>query len=114
MQIPNDPVVWVVLIAVVAAILGFALWRRYNVVLRKGDTELRLERSSEDGSTGITVGKGMRITGSQVGDITGAKVAGGDAKPVSADVASGARIENSKVGDIAGVIQEPPPGDRRS
>ncbi len=112
-SLQNHPVAWVVLIAFVAAAVVFLVWRRYTVVVRKGDVELRLERPPDGGSADITVGKGLKIKGSQVGDITGAKITGGDAKLPAADVASGAKIENSKVGDIAGVVQESPPGHRR-
>jgi hypothetical protein len=105
MQIPNDPLVWTILIVLVAAVLGFAIWRRYSVVVRKGDTELRLERPDEGSGGGISVADQAKITNSQVGNITGAQISGGGAAP-SVNVASGARITGSKVGDITGVAQQ--------
>src|SRR5262245_6974298 len=108
MQLPNDPVVWTILIVLVAAVLGFAIWRRYSVVVRKGDTELRLERP-EDGTSGggVSVAGGARITNSTVGNGTGAQISGGTTTP-SVEVAKGAKISGSKVGDITGVQQSPP------
>ena len=108
MQIPNDPVVWTILIVLVAAVLGFAIWRRYSVVVRKGDTELRLERPTEGGSGGgINVANKATIANSEVGNITGAQISGGAAAP-SVEVAKGAKITGSKVGDITGVAQQSP------
>lgn len=107
MQIPNDPVVWVILIVVVAAVLGFAIVRRYSVVVRKGDSELRLERPDEGGSGAVNVANKATIQNSTVGNITGAQIAGGGTQPPKVDVAGGAKISNSKVGDIVGVVQQP-------
>jgi hypothetical protein len=108
MQIPNDPVVWIVLGAFAAAVLGIAIWRRYSVVLRRGDTEVRLERPGEDARAAVSVASKASIEASEVGNITGARGTGAAGAPV--DVASGAKIKGSKVGDITGVVQEPPPG----
>jgi hypothetical protein len=107
MQIPNDPVVWGILIVLAAAVLGFAIWRRYSVVVRKGDTELRLERPEEGSAGGISVAGGAKISNSTVGNITGAQISGGTAPSV--EVAKGARITGSKVGDITGVAQQSGP-----
>ena len=107
MQIPNDPVVWTILIVVVAAVLGFAIFRRYSVVVRKGDSELRLERPDEQGSGAVDVLSKATIQDSTVGNITGAQMAAGGARPPKVDVAGGAKISNSKVGDVTGVVQQP-------
>jgi len=55
-QIPNSPTVWIVLGVLAAVVIGFALWRRYNVVVRKGDTEVRFERQPESGTSGFSPG----------------------------------------------------------
>jgi hypothetical protein len=78
------------------------------VVVRKGDTELRLERPGEGNAGGVSVAKDATIKNSQVGNITGAQISGGTATP-AVDVASGARITGSKIGDITGVAQQSGP-----
>jgi len=62
-------------------------------------------RTPSEQDEGISVGRGLVITGSRVGDIVGVKASeGGDiAAPGRIDVAQGARIENAELGDIAGV-----------
>jgi len=118
MELPNDPIVYIVLIVVVAAAVGYAIWRRYTVVLKHGDTEMRFERPGDAAPAGaapaesgsVSVGKGMVIKGGKVGDITGVKGAGRvnplSSVPMSSvDVMSGASAENAELGDITGVSQ---------
>jgi hypothetical protein len=114
MQIPNEPVVWVVLIVLVALVLGIAIWRHYSVVVRKGDAELRLERPSESTSAGVTVAEKATIEDAEVGNITGVQGPGEGTPAPSVDVASGARIKKAKVGDITGVVHQPRSGQPRS
>jgi TIR domain len=54
---------------------------------------------------GISVGRGLTITNSRVGDIVGVKLSGGKgvAAPGLIDVARDARIQDAEVGDIAGL-----------
>jgi TIR domain len=63
----------------------------------------RQKDAPRDGS--ISVGRGLTITNSRVGDIAGVKVSGpGDvAPPGRIDVAREARIHDAQVGDIAGM-----------
>ena len=115
MELPNDPTVYIVLIVVVAIAVGYAIWRRYTVVLKHGDTEMRFERPDDaapaggapalSGSGSVSVGKGMVIKGGKVGDITGVKGAGRVDPLSSVDVMSGASAENAELGDITGVSQ---------
>jgi len=112
MELPNDPTVYIVLIVVVALVVGFAVLRRYNVVMRRGDTEVRLEQPSEGAAAGggatpagVSVGKGMVIQGGKVGNITGVKAAGRISPIPAVDVMSGAKAENAELGDITGVSQ---------
>ena len=116
MELPNDPTVYIILIVVLALVVGFAVWRRYNVVLKRGDTELRLEQPSESAGArtaadrgaapaGVSVGQGMSISNSKVGNITGVKAMGRVSPIPSVDVLSGAKAENAEIGDITGVNQ---------
>ncbi|HVM83259.1 MAG TPA: hypothetical protein VMW18_05170 [Candidatus Binatia bacterium] len=112
MELPNDPTVYIILIVVLALVVGFAVWRRYNVVLKRGDTELRLEQPSENAgagpgaaTAGVSVGQGMTISNSKVGNITGVKAMGRVSPIPSVDVLSGAKAENAEIGDITGVNQ---------
>ena len=54
---------------------------------------------------GISVGRGLTITNSRVGDIVGVKLSGGKdvAPPGRIDVARDGRIQHAEVGDIAGL-----------
>jgi len=52
---------------------------------------------------GISVGEGMVIRNSRVGDIVGVKGDAANAVPGRVEVGRGARIEDSEAGDIAGV-----------
>ena len=56
-------------------------------------------------SEGISVGHGLAITNSRVGDIVGVKMSGGTdvSSPGRIDVARDARIQDAEVGDIAGL-----------
>jgi hypothetical protein len=105
---PADPWLWLGLAAVAAAIVGLALWLKFDVWLktRHGD-ELRLTRSArpEPTTDRVSVASGATIEGSRTGDIVGVKST--DSDPVARaartiDVLDRGTIRNSKTGDIAG------------
>jgi hypothetical protein len=104
---PDDPTTWIVAIIVVGAVVAFAIWRGNFVEFQAKPFKLRFKRDAPapgaEGS-GISVGKGMKITGSKVGDIAGVKTSGpAGARAPRVSVGEGARIEDSEAGDIAGV-----------
>lgn len=111
---PQDPVVWIVLIAAVAVVFALAVWFGRGITVRKDDKgfELTVQESNpqskqnssqQSNNQGVSVGEGLVIKGSKVGDIAGIKGASqsGENQPVT--VAKNAQIEASEVGDIAGV-----------
>jgi len=71
-----------------------------------GMRPLRSSRQEDvDPGEGISVGRGLTITKSRVGDIVGVKLSSGEDVTPSGriDVARGARIQDAEVGDIAGL-----------
>ncbi len=111
---PQDSLVWIVLIVAAALVIGLAVWKGRHLRLNRGqegfsievehspDTPATSEKSGESGQ--ISVAKGAQIEQTRVGDIAGIKTAG---KPQSTghdiEVAAGTRIKNANVGDIVGM-----------
>ena len=63
-------------------------------------------REAAPQGAGISVGRGLAITNSRIGDIAGVKMSGVEqvVPPEQIDVARDARITDAEVGDIAGVL----------
>jgi hypothetical protein len=106
---PNDQLVWIVLIVVAAGVVGLALWKGRGLSVRKNEAGFRLEvkegQKAQPGST-VSVAKGARIEGSTVGHITGMATRGDDTtQPPTArvDVLEKGTVRNARVGDITGV-----------
>ena len=110
---PNDPLIWIILILAVALIVALALWkgRGLRVSKDRDGFSVEVERSSEGntggeskGTTdGIRVAEGARIKESRVGDIAGVKtLSAAPAVDKDIEVASGVRINKAEVGDIVG------------
>ena len=87
-----------------------------NVLLKSlgetmgGPAVLDTDRAEGQRSPAISVGHGLTITNSRVGDIAGVKMsgAGNVDLPESIDVARNAQATDSEIGDVAGVLTEDP------
>lgn len=100
---PDVPWLWGLLIVAVAGVVAFAIWKGRGLKISKNDSGLGIEVEKADSpQAGISVGRGIRIENSTVGDVSGVK--NSEATPGgSVDVAHNARLENARVGDISGV-----------
>lgn len=119
---PQDSLVWIVLIVAAALVIALAVWKGRGFRLSKGKEgfSVEVERSQGGGdkparSSRISVAKGAQIEAARVGDIAGVKTAGRPPPTGRAiDVASGSRIKDAEVGDIVGVKQtERDPDDKQ-
>jgi hypothetical protein len=110
---PNDPTTWIVAIVVCGAVVAFAIWRGNFVEFQVRPFKLRFKRkpstAPEDGE--ISVGKGITVSRSRVGDIAGIKTSKSiSTQGVRLSVGDAAKIEASEVGDIVGAkTGEPAP-----
>ena len=108
---PDDPVVWIVLIVVVGLVVALGIWLGRGIVFRKDKQGYSVElKESADKQevkeAGIKVAEDAEITGSEVGDIVGYKIEGdstGAESKEKVDVLSGGKIKGTRTGDIAGV-----------
>jgi hypothetical protein len=114
---PNDPTTWIVAIVVFSAVVAFAIWRGDFVEFQLRPFKLRFKRHSrasapEDGE--ISIGKGITVSRSRVGDIAGIKSSESiPTQGVRLSVGDAAKIEASEVGDIVGVkTGEPTPASK--
>ena len=75
-----------------------------------GPPVLEADRGRGPRSPGISVGHGLTVTNSQVGDIAGVKMSGATHVdlPESIDIMRNAHAADSEIGDIAGVLTENP------
>jgi hypothetical protein len=104
----DDPVVWIAAIIALVLVVVFAIRKGYNIKLKKGDVEANFQKNDPARSdAAISVGRGMKVANSTVGDITGMSVENsgetstGPEQPV--DVLDGAKIKDSEIGDVSGV-----------
>ena len=93
-----------ILIPCLTLVVLYALWKGRGLVISKSSIEVKGAESR--GS--VSVGKGLVIEGSKVGDVAGviAKNAAAPAMPGDIDVLDSARIKDSEVGDVAAIKQD--------
>jgi hypothetical protein len=117
---PQDSLVWIVLIVAAALVIGLTVWKGRGLRLKRGQDgfSVRVEQSRDSIPNGettgeggrISVAEGARIERARVGDLAGIKSAGRlKSTSQNIEVAAGARIKNAEVGDIVGVKQSTPP-----
>lgn len=92
---------WILIAVLVAIVVVFALSRGYNVKLKRGDVEAHFEKSTDGSGPGVSVGKGMKVKGSRIGNVSG--IRGGAEAKGRVDVLDGASIKDSEMGDVTGV-----------
>ncbi len=111
MKIPDDPVVWIVLVVVVGLVVALALWLGRGMIFRRDKQGLSLEIKAASGSrnakeTDISVAKNAVLDDVTAEDIAGVKQEGGDAEVVNGkkiSVLDRAKARGLKAGDIAGI-----------
>lgn len=116
MNMPDDPVVWTVLIVVVGLVVALLIWLGRGLVFRKDkqgySVELKESTDKQEvDKSGIKVASDAKITNSEVGDIVGYKIEGkGNSTGAEyaeykekVDVLSGGKIKGTRTADIAGV-----------
>ena len=118
---PQDSLVWIVLIVAVALVIGLAVWKGRGLRFKRGQegfsVEVEVEHLPDAPPTGetsskrgkISVANKARIEETRIGDIAGIKTAG---KPqligYDIDLAAGTRIKKADVGDIVGLKEFDP------
>ena len=113
---PKDLSFWILLVLVIGGVVALALYLRRGLILRKDKKGFLIQVEKDEpapaSESGIQVGKGARIEGSTVGDISGLKVEGSgdvDAHGQSINVFEDGKLKDAKVGDISGVKKSQPP-----
>jgi hypothetical protein len=94
--------VWYLLVGggIIAVLLALTLGRK--LVIRRDIVEVN--GGVEPTPGGINVGKGMKVSGSKLGDVVGVSTTSSTLpSEASIDVLSGAEIADSELGDVAGV-----------
>ena len=100
---PDNPLVWIIAILALAVVVIVALWKGQMVEVELKPLRLKFKRHGGDGTGGVSVGSGLKVENSKLGDIAGVKGAGAALPEGSVTVAQGARIAGSTTGDIVGV-----------
>lgn len=107
---PNDPIVWVILIVVVGIVVALAIWLGRGISFRKDDKSIAIKvagagQTTKASDNTTSVAEKATIENAEVGDIAGAKIRGGDATAndkEAVEVLKGGTVKGSKVGDIVG------------
>lgn len=109
---PNDPVVWIILIVVVGAVVALAIWFGRGIRFKKDDKGLEIKVAGEakpgkqpdeitSVAENVAIGKNA-----EVGDIAGTKVRGAHQEvqtKAKTEVFKGGEVgDGAKVGDIVG------------
>jgi hypothetical protein len=108
---PQDPIVWIVLIVVAAVLIALlgALAMRSGRHLKITRNSLEINKSAADTQTeekdSIRVAAGVAVKRARTGDIAGIKGDSASSAGTDIEVARDAQIEDAEVGDIVGVKQ---------
>ncbi len=106
---PSDPVVWIVLFALMALVVSLALWFGRGFVARWRDFRLEVKQPRAKPKGNIKVAEGADIERSEVGDIAGIKSEGDTTLPEAGqniEVLEKGKVKDSKIGDITGIKQQ--------
>ena len=104
---PQDPVVWIVLVVAVSLVIIFAVWKRRGV--KGGAGGATFEITSEQQKTDIKVAQGAKLEQVKAGDIAGVKGTGIAADGSNVEVANGLQAKEAELGDIVGVKKSDQP-----
>lgn len=117
---PNDPIVWTILIILAVVVVLLALWIGDVVEVGLDPPTLKFKgRKREAPPSGIRIGPKAQIERARFGDITGYKGTGaaGGRPTGPVDIVSGAHVTDTVFGDIIGVqdvgVQDTPPEGRK-
>ena len=106
MELPNDPVVWIIAILVLGVVVLVALVLGGRVEVGLDPLRLSFRRKQAAGQDKVSVLDEAEIENAEVGNVTGVtrQAEGGDGGQVTdISVARGARIKGGKLGDISGM-----------
>lgn len=105
MQMPNDPVVWIIAILVAGVVVLVALVLGGKVEVGLDPLRLSFKRRQASGREKIDVLEGAELEEMDVGDVTGEVRGAGtgeEGRVTDISVARGAKFKGGKVGDITG------------
>jgi hypothetical protein len=103
---PQDPVIWIVLIVAVSLVIVFAVWKRRGV--KGGVGGATFEITSEQQNTDIKVAEGAKLEQVKAGDVAGIKGAEID-NDGNVEVAKGLQATHAELGDIVGIKKSDQP-----
>ena len=102
-----SPNVYIAIVVAVAVTVVVALVLGRKVSIRQDEKGIHVETDAAERSPGpkVGVGAGLKIEGSNVGNITGVRQEGNASAEAAGEVsvANGAELRGSVVGDITGV-----------
>ena len=109
---PEEPIVWIVLILGISFVIGLALWlgRGLNFHRKKNSISLELkEQVKQNANLNIRVANNVELADVFIEDISGIKSE--DTGTVidsgkNIDVLHGGKITKAKIGDITGIKQK--------
>lgn len=106
MELPNDPLVWIIAILVLGVVVLVALILGGRVEVGLDPLRLSFRRKQAAGQDKVSVLDEAEIEDAEVGNVTGVSRqaeddSGGQVTDIS--VARGARIKGGKLGDISGM-----------
>jgi hypothetical protein len=99
---PDNPTVWIVLIAVVAVVVALMVWKGRGGSYSDGKRTFTLQGKPQPGAD-VKVAENLKLEQAKVGNITGVKGSPGATPPGRVDVANNASITGGSVEDITGV-----------
>jgi hypothetical protein len=103
MSIPNSPAVWIVLIAVAAVVVVWAIAKGRGISFQRGKVKVSVSGEPEKPAD-VTVGEGLHAEGGKMGSVTGIRADAGSRPPLgTVSVFDQAQLNNQEVGDITGV-----------
>lgn len=103
---PQDPVVWIVLVVAVSLVIVFAVWKRRG--MKGGVGGATFEITPEQQNTDIKVAEGAKLEQLKAGDIAGLKGRGADASR-NIEVGKGLQVKEGELGDIVGIKESDQP-----
>lgn len=101
---PTDTIVWIILIAAAAVVIGLAVWIGRGIMIRKDDKGFTI-KVKEKKQEGVSVAKETVIDKAKIGDIAGIKTTESNVGG-TINVAEKAKIKDSQIGDIVGIKQQ--------
>ena len=108
----NQILLWGIGFIILALVVLYALRKGYNVKLKRKDMEASFQKNDKEPThSHISIGMGMKIQGSKIGDISGIKTKTSGGSPTatsdsSVDVLKNSDIDDSELGDISGIKSE--------